>query len=86
MGIYVILIFLKKSKPRFYHDINMEKLIIWMLGKCDEFGEYLDSYTSKKILESFCERILCLKMPGHASDIFKGQPNFSSFTLKKIVF
>ena len=41
-----------------------------MLGKYDEFGEYLDSDTSKKILESFFERILCLKMPVHASDIF----------------
>ena len=41
-----------------------------MLGKYDEFGEYLDSDTSKKILESFFKQILCLKMPVHASDIF----------------
>ena len=41
-----------------------------MLGKYDEFGEYLDSDTSKKMLESFFGRILCLKMPVHASDIF----------------
>ena len=68
MGIYIFLSFLKKSKPRFYPDINMQKLIIWMLGKYDEFGEYLDSDTSKKILESFFERILCLIMPVHASD------------------
>ena len=26
MGIYIILSFLKKSKPRFYPDINMQKL------------------------------------------------------------
>ena len=41
-----------------------------MLGKYDEFGEFLDSDTSKKILESFCERKLILKMPVHASDRF----------------
>ena len=41
-----------------------------MPGKYDEFGEYLDSDTSKKILESFFERILSLKMPVHASDKF----------------
>ena len=57
MGIYVILSFLKKSKPRFYPDIKMQKLVIWMLGKYDEFGEYLDSDTSKKIFESFFEWI-----------------------------
>ena len=34
-----------------------------MLGKYDEFGEYLDSDTSKKVLKSFFERILCLKIP-----------------------
>ena len=27
-----------------------------MLGKYDEFGEYLDSDTSKKILESFFDQ------------------------------
>ena len=58
MGIFITLRFLKKYKLRFYPDINMQKLIIWMLGKYDEFGEYLDSDTSKKILESFCEQIL----------------------------
>ena len=69
MGIYVILSFLKKSKLRFGPDINMQKLIILMLGKYNEFGKYLYSDTTKKILESFFERILCLKMPVHASDI-----------------
>ena len=37
-----------------------------MLGKYDKFGEYLDSETSKKIVESFFERILRLNMPVHA--------------------
>ena len=37
-----------------------------MLGKYDEFGEYLDSDTSKKSLESFLEQTLRLKMPVHA--------------------
>ena len=79
---------MKKSKPRFYPDINMQKLIIWMLGKYDEFGEYLDSDTSKKILESFFDWILCLIMPVLASDksffkFDKRQPNLSSFTSNK---
>ena len=65
MSVYVILSLLKKSKPRFYPGIN-----IWILGEYDEFGEYLASDTSKKSIESFFERILCLKMPVHASDIF----------------
>ena len=45
MGIVYVyhLKFLKKSKSRFYPDMTMQKLIIWMLGKYDEFGEYLDT-------------------------------------------
>ena len=36
-----------------------------MLGKNDDFGEYLDSDTNK-ILESFFEQTLSLKMHAHA--------------------
>ena len=91
MGIYVILSFLKKSKLRFGPDINMQKLIILMLGKYNEFGKYLYSDTTKKILESFFERILCLKMPVHASDInfIRQMPTelvFFYITKTKIVF
>ena len=42
---------------------------IYPLNPCkyDEFGEYLESDTSKKLLEYyFFEQTLCLKMPVHA--------------------